>query len=359
VFTFKVDREFEAILKILNRANHPTFPVKSCTAAFTNPRFPGRVFVEAPTLQQVYMAIDGVGELSARGITLVPPADREQTLAIKASNAALARQSWVRFGSNNPLGIGYHGDIGLVTSIDIDGTLQISFVPRIPIAVVKGKGKASKKLKRPLKASRKLFDPTWVRNQYGEGAVKNSDDPPGYIFDGRLYDSEGFGVTWQVMLEHVILPAFPTAEELKDFMDRSWVDEDTKSAAKEHINIALLAHGNRVKVIKGNLVGLIGVVEAVGENEVTIRIGDKALEELNRSQGLWGPQITEGVFELGRDFVRRRFEAGDAVEVISGASKGTSGWVVNQVLDMLHIVTNSLETEVGGFRDIVMKSLTP
>ncbi len=97
--------------------------------------------------------------------------------------------------------------------------------------------------------------------------------------------------------------------------------------------------GDRVKVVSGTYISLIGEIKVVKEKEVVVYF---------RSQG-----ITE---DIPQENLRIDFEIGDQVRVLDGGHQGLVGWVTEISSDKIHVSNAETQIEVGGSHCMVFEA---
>ncbi len=88
--------------------------------------------------------------------------------------------------------------------------------------------------------------------------------------------------------------------------------------------------GDRVKVVSGAYLGLIGEVKEITEIEVAVYL---------HSQGI--------VENMLKDTLRTEFEIADQVRIFDGRNQGLVGWVTGTSTDKVHVSNTEVGIEVG------------
>jgi transcription elongation factor SPT5 len=300
------------------------------------------IFVEARQSASVSQAVQGiVGVFISRGVSLVPIEEMAPLLKIKKKEADLIKGMWVRMKRGK-----HAGDLAQVEDVDqiTSGVVGIKFIPRIDLTPREKRrerlasGKAG--LGPVAKPPQRLFAYDEVRKIYGRGAVKPG--PQGtYIFDNDEY-YQGFCMKDVKINLIATEDVKPTLEEISRF-----TGDDTNTAeinlsaiadANKNITAAILFPGDKVEVYEGEQSGIIGVVVTVTPDVIAVKA--EANDE--------GDQAIHGqIVEVPAKSVKKRFEIGEHVKVLSGRNVNASGMVVEVVKDVVTIMSDQGEQEVS------------
>jgi transcription elongation factor SPT5 len=263
-------------------------------AAFCRDAIKGSIYIESRDINSVTTHIlNGTpGIMRFKGvyrISLVDTQDRNLLLNMSVAGRAppIKHYSWVRVKR----GV-YRGDLGLVSDVN-EATLSCSVlvVPRIHIG---------RKRKRGVRPPQVSFDPEAIREAFGQDAVEKRNRL--YIFKGGIYD-DGLLEMDTHMTDLSIEGLNATEEELEPFrQSRLWGMSNTF--------ISPIRVGDRVRVVSGTFVGIVGEIVEVLSMTVQIK---------------WG--ANDAIEVLTCD-VRKAFEIGDFVQVIRGIDRGLEGFLL-------------------------------
>jgi transcription elongation factor SPT5 len=303
------------------------------TSLFYRESLPGMIFVEARQSAAVTAAMTGiVGVFLIRGINLVPIEEMAPLLKIKKRDINLQPGMWVRMKRGK-----YAGDLAQVLDIDqiTSGVVGIKFIPRIDLTpkekkrerAVNGKGPAG------ARPPQRRFVYEDVRKIYGRSAVRQG--PHGYDFENDEY-IDGFcikDVKYNTISSEDVKP---TLEEISKFQgdDQSNVNFDLSAIAEanKNLSVSVLFPGDKVEVYEGEQTGLYGLVVTVTPDVISVKAE--------------GGEIHGQTVEVPAKSVRKRFEVGEHVKVLSGKNTGASGMVVEVKGDVVTLMSDQGEQEV-------------
>jgi transcription elongation factor len=270
------------------------------------------VYVEATDQGAVLTAIRGVhGVLSSPRLEFVPLEDRP---AVLTRHVIPIDGKWVRVGGRGR----YRGDLGYVRTVHPDEcTATILLVPRLP-----ADGRRSQRGKK-IRPPPRIFDP------------RLSGHPVLELPDGGLIlnrDTYRGGLIQMVFDDTDLRFAVPTAEEL-DIFDRS-LGMDVSRMAKEwsECSARALTPDSRVRVVSGELSGLIGRVLTI-TGGICQLVSDSA---------------PANVIDIVPSDLRIHFYTGDYVRVKAGTFAGSVGWVTD--------VERSADLDIVTFIDEASKA---
>ena len=203
----------------------------------------------------------------------------------------------------------------------------LKFVPRIDLnpkdeILVDGKKrkKTGASLAHQTRPPQRFFNYEEVVKVYGRKAVAKRNQV--YVFQNDTY-KDGF-IEKDFKLSALQLDDVnPTLDEITRFargadggegehaVDLSIIAEASRKAA-----ISVLQPGDKVEVFEGEVAGVKGTVEAISQDIVTIRPKDLEVGD-------------DQTIEVPARSVRKAFEAGDHVKVMSGKNADESGLVVS------------------------------
>jgi transcription elongation factor SPT5 len=305
-------------------------------SAFWRPSIPGAIYVEAPTTGDIRRAFAQTHIVYVdREISFVPLPERVQLLEMKTV-MTVAEGDWVRTRSGT-----YKGDIGYVTEvITYSAKVRVFLVPRLSYL------ERSKDLKRlpetrPLPA---LFDADRARNIFGTEAVQQGKD--WLRFQGMKF-KDGFlerRVNVHTLNTKNVRPTF---EEIELFNASSGWCKAARHRWKVEDTIASLSVNDRIKIIKGELKGLRGIITSKDVNSVQVHLRKDDNDALNEDQ----------LLEVPAHQIHKSFSVGDYVRVRLGVHAGKSGFIVNMSNDdILQITTASVDSR---FDNLEVKALLP
>ncbi|CAA7271052.1 unnamed protein product [Cyclocybe aegerita] len=287
--------EATAVLKILKRACHPEMSTCPARAAFTQPHFPGRIFVEVGDAAKAKQLAKDIAELDPTNLRIVPRDNMTRTLAIH-SPRLLQPQSWVRVRSTFPALKLYQDDLALVTRHDTLGRIDVWLLPRPSLGHTASTGRPPQRL------------------------VLGGKNPP--------FSAQGYMV-FKSLERTVFQPAVPTVEELEQFRECQALEDGTYHRTHALIAHARLAVHDRVRILRGAFRGLLGVIMSVQAHQTEVFIPSQDLTDIF------------SFLEL-----RKVFQVGDSVRVVSGEHRANTGWVVELVEDEVIVLNMQRYDEI-------------
>ena len=337
---FQAGRERDIIFSIMRKSidlEYSNSPLE-VFSAFQRDSLPGLIYIEARSVAHVEAAIKGlVGVYVSRGINLVPIEEMSSLLKLKKKVVEIIPGSWVRIKRGK-----YAGDLAQVIDITENGEeVGLRFIPRIDLSPKEENLDGKKRKKGVVTAASvalagrpapKFFSHEEVARAYGGRSVV----PRGkqYVFQGETYTKDGFiekdfKITG-ISTEHVD----PTLEEITRFagagqeQDLSMIAEAARKAA-----IVVLQPGDVVEVFEGEQTGLLGTVDSIAGETVTIKATHGELK---------GQRI-----EVPGRSVRKNFKPGDHVKVMAGRNVDETGMVVSVAENIVTFLSDLSLLEVS------------
>lgn len=343
----KTGRERAITASIFRKVFHSTYsgnPIE-VMSVFYRDSLPGLIYLEARQSAAVHAAVAGiVGVYLSRGVQLVPIEEMAPLLRIKKKEINLTPGMWVRLKRGK-----YTGDLAQVIDVDqlTSGVVGVKFIPRIDLTPREKKqerlanGKGS--LGGTFRPTQRLFNYEDVRKIYGRGQVR-----PGaqgaYVFDGDEY-LDGFCVKDLKINLLTTEDVQPTLEEVSRFAGDDGAgkfDLSTIADANRHVSSAFLTVGDQVEVYEGELAGMYGTVETIASDTISI----KAI----------GGEIHGQMVEVPARSVRKKFDIGEHVKIITGKNTDVSGMIVDVKGDVVTLMSDQGQQEIKVFSKDVRKA---
>ncbi len=133
-----------------------------------------------------------------------------------------------------------------------------------------------------------------------------------YVWKGQTFSDEGILL---VDLDDIstlaLLEPLPTSAELAIFRSTSLLSPEEAAQTEQQIEQARMNIGDRVKVISGPYLHLIGEIRGMKENEVSVFLSSQDIVE-----------------DMPKDSVRAAFRVADRVRILDGQYKGLVGWII-------------------------------
>jgi transcription antitermination factor NusG len=308
---------------------HDEIPATGGVAAFGRATLPGRVFIEAPSLEDAKRMIANVPHLTPNKAKPVPGDDYPSCLTEGNTYTPLIHH-WVRLRRPRL----YKGDVALITRVDERSLLiGVSVVPRLNFT-------DNKNISR--RPPQKLVNPFEVERLLGPGSVSFRNWQ--FILMDAKHRGQLFCDSGHLLLRdldtnaYIPAEAMPTITELEMFKpSRDDVPEEALTKTRDRIIMESLQLGDQVKILSGEYQGLLGEVEAIDGLEVQVAIP---------TQG-----VTQGIL---MPYLRRNYQIGDEVRIVTGPNAGFIGWVTavepgNEGDPKMCVINTSKEKEVMSF----------
>eukprot|EP00850_Spirogloea_muscicola_P005726 SM000026S08975 [mRNA] locus=s26:804898:812869:+ [translate_table: standard] len=306
----------------------------------------GFIYVEAERESHVRQACKGLRLLYAWKIDLVPIKEMPDVLTVDKKVVEIDRDMWVRVKN----GI-YKGDLAQVVDVnEVAQQATIKLIPRVDLHLLAARleEREDAKRKRPRPPAR-FF--TMEEVQDLRIPVERKRDPlTGELFEqfcGMRFKDGYFYKTLSLRTLDT-KGIIPTLDELQKFQ-RPGADGDSEDPLSLGLVNGLATKlrgqfikGDVVEVVEGDLKRLMGTVEKVENDMVSIRAKDTKLKDL---------------IPLKANQLKKFFKIGDHVKVIAGQHDGTSGLLVSVQESVVVVLSDTTREQVKVLaRDIVESS---
>ncbi|KAF0990266.1 hypothetical protein HZS_3939 [Henneguya salminicola] len=292
-------------------------------------RLKGYLYIEAYNSAHLKQAIEGIYGLRF-GLykqKMVPIEEMTDVFRVIKNVAQIMPNSWVRFKRGL-----YRDDLAHVQSFDpIKSVATVKFLPRIDYSKLGDSNSKSKEKQYRFRPIAAIFDRDKAQN-VGADVIAEG----GYLVcKGRRF-KRGFLIKRIHVSSLVTEGITPTLNELEIFnmtLEASDVGYTVTSLA-DH----MLAVGDIVQVIEGELMNLLGLVISIDAETVLVQPNHTELKD----------PIRFGFKEL-----IKYFKVGDHVKIIRGQNRGESGLVVRVENNQVIILSDVSIKEIKAFsRDI-------
>mmetsp|Transcript_15429 Transcript_15429/g.29098 ORF Transcript_15429/g.29098 Transcript_15429/m.29098 type:complete len:1091 (-) Transcript_15429:67-3339(-) len=303
----------------------------------------GRIYIESFSEPAVREAIQGVRELLAYKLRLVPINDMTTVMTVIPKNKPVKKNDWVRLTRSH-----YKGDLALVRAVRESGTkCVIQCVPRLDLTLSDLPPEEAKIRRKTVKPPQKFYNPQEVASLGKQSAIRQRFPGMGDLycdyFEGNYYH-DGY-LLKEVNVGTMVKPCGedepPTLDELQRFRNRnkndssydgyeenegskiakSLLDELSELQGKTNLgkdvkNSGGLVIGDNIEVIEGDLVGMSGKLMSIDGS--TVRVKPTGINDLGGT--------TEVEFLISQ--VRKHIPIGAHVKIIEGRYANETGVVV-------------------------------
>ncbi|WVZ18612.1 hypothetical protein V8G54_008818 [Vigna mungo] len=295
------------------------------------------IYVEADKEAHVREACKGLRNIFGQKITLVPIREMTDVLSVESKAIDLARDTWVRMKIGT-----YKGDLAKVVNVDnVRQRVTVKLIPRIDLQALANKLEGREAVKK------KAFVPPPRFMNVDKARelhirVKHGRDPYGERFDaiGGMMFKDGFLYKTVSIKSITAQNINPTFDEWEKFCKAGESGDDDESSfankKKRHF-----MKGDAIMVVKGDLKHLKGKVEKVDEDNLHIRPETEGLPK---------------TIAINKKEVRKYFEPGNHVKVVSGAQEGITGMVVKVEQHVLILISDTTKEHIRVFEDDVVGS---
>jgi transcription elongation factor SPT5 len=313
----------------------------------------GYIYIEARSNAHVYRAIQGIPLLDGRYVKIIHPNDRIQIFeSDQTKKNELQPFQYVRLKRGL-----YEGDLAQVIEIyDNRNKVMVRMVPRLApedkeennqsddeeekgSEAKKDKKKFQENARKRIRPPQRLFLTTEYQNYEKKRDIDSRRSF--YVYkkqnfaDGLLYKK----VTVKTLLTENVNP---TIEEIQMFAqalgekDDKLYDQLADFSKKTH----KFHKGDKVRVIKGELTNLEGIVTKATDKEVTVI---PTIEDLK-----------DPIEFLPTDLVKS-FRIGDSVKVVAGKSAGKMGFIITIEDNIARIKTDDLRNDIEVYlNDLIL-----
>ena len=261
----------------------------------------GNIYIEAFKEANVREAVQGISALKENGIRVVPLTEMTSIFNYdKVEKLNIKSGMWVRVKSGL-----YEGDLAKVVEVeDPISRITIKLVPRISDNPSQGKSEFNKKNKNIMRPRQKLFNCKDYDSQIKTKTNYRSEEVE--VFNKMTFQ-KGFLIKTVRAKTLIVDDVVPKIDELRtfEFAKRDEDDEDnynllSRIKESEVNKRRFFIKGDKVKIIKGGLANVTGVVESSNDNLVQLRVDIEGFND---------------ILEYSTDFLVKHFLPGDNVKV--------------------------------------------
>ncbi|RKO97627.1 hypothetical protein CAUPRSCDRAFT_207, partial [Caulochytrium protostelioides] len=345
---------FRLMRKYLDKEFEPTRI--DITSAFFREGLEGYIYIEAERFAHVEAAVDNMVKIYKNKYHLVPVEEMTSCLTIKSHKTTVKPGMWARLKRGK-----YGGDLVQIQDV-MDGgdSVRVRVVPRIDYnqsretgpgrfgrraapanddGIDDGATDAEKKRKKAAAAAAaippaRLFSVNLVTQRSQLQRTHG-----GYIYNGDMYDKQGYLIKEPRLASLAIENVNPTLEEITAFNGGSLDPAAAKNLGLSSQTAITAEHfqvGERIQITLGELLNMMGTVES-------IQPGDMLVIKPDASVGL-ATSVTVSAVE-----VRKVYEAGTHVRIVNGIHKDQTGMVVGTADNVVTIVSDTTMESIEAF----------
>lgn len=281
-------------------AHNPDKGCQLASSVIARPDIPGRIFVEVSSEKDARAVVNAVPNLLRhRLVRLLPVNERPRFL--KYDDDGYKIGTWVRIEGPWKL---YRGDVALIVAGKREGELALAAIPRVP---------AETDPSRPGRPPRKLLD----KQQLAEMRLHGRTYRTRSIFKHRNnhYTAQGFlyASFSDAKVSRATEEVLPLLPELEIFRKCLLMPDTTYPDTARRIMQQSIKLHDRVKILRGVFVDLVGRVVDIDTYEVAVHFPSRHTQE-----------------RFSRRELRLEFHIGDQILFMGTENRGKKAWVVGR-----------------------------
>ncbi|KAF9280240.1 transcription elongation factor spt5 [Mortierella alpina] len=319
------------------------------SAAFSRESLKGYVYIECMRQANVQAALNGLNNVFASKLTLVPIKEMTDVLKVRHKESELRPGTWVRVKRGK-----YAMDLAQILDIaDSGDTAKVKLIPRLDMtprsdaSYIAGNNKRKQvnsalagrpppklfnareaekvdKLNKPTSRGRGVF--VWANEVFREGYLEKD-----------------------MKISSLITESInPTLDEIQKFAKGGVDDEDggldLSAVALSAMSTSVTGHfqpGENVEVMEGELKNERGTVDSVNGDMVLVRV--------------WDDKLKGNILKFPPTQLRKLFKEGDHVKVVNGKFKDETGLIIKIEDSVVTIVTDLNVKDIQVFsKDLQM-----
>ncbi|GKV24472.1 hypothetical protein SLEP1_g34084 [Rubroshorea leprosula] len=302
------------------------------------------IYIEAYREAHVREACKGLCKISAKDIKRVEITEMTDVLSVKSKAIDLSGGTWVRMKRGT-----YKGDLAKVVDVDnVRQKVKVKLIPRIDLQALANKLEGKEVPKKSFVPPPRFMNVAEARNLHIPVKHKRDKVNGDYFEIGGMKFEGGFLCKEEVSMTSIstqnIMPTFDEIENFRKLGGRGDGDIVSLSTLSANRRKAYFIRGDPVIVVKGDLKDLKGWVEKVEEEIVHIKpaITKPEMEHLPKT------------LSVNEKELRKYFEPGKRVKVVSGTKEGTTGMVVKVEQNLLIILSETTKEHIRVLADDVV-----
>ncbi|KAG0222755.1 transcription elongation factor spt5 [Actinomortierella wolfii] len=320
------------------------------SSAFCRESLKGYIYIECMRQANVQAALNGLNNVFASKLTLVPIKEMTDVLKVRHKESELRPGTWVRIKRGK-----YANDLAQVLDIAESGDqAKVKLIPRLDMTPRTDMSYLSGNKRKPVNSALTGRPPAKLFNPREAEKVDKLNKPIRKTNNVFTWGGDTFRDGYlekDMKISSLITENInPTLDEIQRFAKGGVDDEDggldLSAVALSAMSASLTSHfkpGEKVEVTEGELKNLEGVVDSVSSDMIMIRPVAKDLKN--------------SILKFPPSQLRKLFREGDHVKVVNGKYKDETGLIIKIEENVVTIVTDLNVRDIQVFsKDLQMAS---
>ncbi|KAG0202381.1 transcription elongation factor spt5 [Mortierella sp. GBA30] len=319
------------------------------SAAFSRESLKGYVYIECMRQANVQAALNGLNNVFASKLTLVPIKEMTDVLKVRHKESELRPGTWVRVKRGK-----YAMDLAQILDIaDSGDTAKVKLIPRLDLtprsdaSYIAGNNK-----RKPVNSALAGRPPPKLFNAREAEKVDKLNKPTSrgrgvFVWANEVF-REGYLEKDMKISSLITENINPTLDEIQKFAKGGVDDEDggldLSAVALSAMSNSVTGHfqpGENVEVMEGELKNEKGTVDSVSGDMVLVRV--------------WDDKLKGNILSFPPTQLRKLFKEGDHVKVVNGKFKDETGLIIKIEDSVVTIVTDLNVKDIQVFsKDLQM-----
>ncbi|KAG0356522.1 transcription elongation factor spt5, partial [Gamsiella multidivaricata] len=318
------------------------------SAAFSRESLKGYVYIECLRQANVQAALNGLNNVFASKLTLVPIKEMTDVLKVRHKESELRPGTWVRVKRGK-----YAMDLAQILDIaDSGDTAKVKLIPRLDMTPRSDASYVSGNKRKPVNSVLAGRPPPKLFNAREAEKVDKLNKPTSRGRGVFMWNNEVFRDGYlekDMKISSLITENInPTLDEIQKFAKGGLDDEDggldLSAVALSAMGASVTSHfqpGEKVEVMEGELKHVHGVVDSVGSDMIMVRpLAD---------------DLKGNILKFPPTQLRKLFKEGDHVKVVNGKFKDETGLIIKIEDSVVTIVTDLNVKDIQVFsKDLQM-----
>ncbi|KAG0262211.1 transcription elongation factor spt5 [Actinomortierella ambigua] len=319
------------------------------SSAFCRESLKGYIYIECMRQANVQAALNGLNNVFASKLTLVPIKEMTDVLKVRHKESELRPGTWVRIKRGK-----YANDLAQVLDIAESGDqAKVKLIPRLDMTPRTDMSYLSGNKRKPPSNALTGRPPAKLFNPRDAEKVDKLNKPIRrannvFVWSGDTF-RDGYLEKDMKISSLITENINPTLDEIQRFAKGGVDDEDggldLSAVALSAMSASLTSHfrpGENVEVVEGELKNLEGVVDSVSSDMIMIRPLAKDLKN--------------SVLKFPPSQLRKLFREGDHVKVVNGKFKDETGLIIKIEENVVTVVTDLNVRDIQVFSKDLQKA---